>query len=259
MKEFNNPKISIITIVYNGVDKIEKTIQSVIKQDYQNVEYIVVNGMSTDGTGEIVEKYKSNIDKYICEEDSGISNAFNKGIMAATGDWIGIVNCGDYLCEGDLTKVSTELMSISMNYKILRCGINVVYKNNEKVLRLPTLKYSMYPHQFRPCHMGCYIESSTLKAYKYDENYKIAMDVELLYRMHRDNILETSTKLVIGEFILGGVSVYNPKRKAAELIEIALANGLNGYRLAIYKRYIYVRQTVAYYQKKFRLRKRNEN
>ena len=84
------PKISVITVSYNSATHLEECILSVINQSYDNKEYIIIDGGSTDGTLDIIDKYKDKIDYFISEPDNGISDAFNKGIKAATGDLIGI-------------------------------------------------------------------------------------------------------------------------------------------------------------------------
>ncbi len=89
-------KISIITIVKNGALYIEETIQSIISQTYKNIEYIVVDGGSTDGTVDIIKKYQKHIDKWISEPDDGIYYAMNKGIKMASGEVLNMLNCGDY-------------------------------------------------------------------------------------------------------------------------------------------------------------------
>lgn len=91
----NNPKVSVVTICYNSVQFIEKTIQSVLSQTYPNIEYIVIDGGSTDGTKEIIEKYSSRISYWCSEKDRGIYDAMNKGIRKATGEWINFMNSGD--------------------------------------------------------------------------------------------------------------------------------------------------------------------
>ena len=98
-------KISIITICYNAENLIEKTIQSVIRQDYNEVEYIIIDGLSTDRTMDIVDKYKSQISIIISEKDKGISDAFNKGVMHATGDTVCFLNAGDYFISNDVLSI----------------------------------------------------------------------------------------------------------------------------------------------------------
>lgn len=97
-----SPKISVITICYNAVDVIEGTILSVINQTYKNIEYIVVDGGSTDGTIDIIKRYESRIDKWISEPDKGIYDAMNKGIRIATGEWLNFMNAGDVFTRNDL-------------------------------------------------------------------------------------------------------------------------------------------------------------
>ncbi|MBI9044557.1 MAG: glycosyltransferase [Anaerolineaceae bacterium] len=100
------PKISIITPSYNSQDYIEQTIKSVVLQNYQNLEYIIIDGGSTDNTIEIIKKHEERIDYWISEKDSGQSEAINKGIRIATGDWIAWINADDIYCPGALDHVS---------------------------------------------------------------------------------------------------------------------------------------------------------
>lgn len=104
-----NPKISIITICYNAEQLIERTIKSVVEQNYENYEYIIIDGLSKDRTLDIVNKYKMQIDVVVSEKDNGISDAFNKGITQATGDLICFLNTGDYFLNTDvLSNVASD-------------------------------------------------------------------------------------------------------------------------------------------------------
>lgn len=94
-KTFTNPLVSVITVVYNNVSMIEKTICSVINQSYKNIEYIIIDGGSSDGTLEIINKYRNKIAHFVSERDHGIYNAMNKGIKLASGEIIGIINSDD--------------------------------------------------------------------------------------------------------------------------------------------------------------------
>ena len=91
--------ISVITICYNSELSIERTIKSVLSQTYPNIEYIIIDGKSSDGTNTIIQKYQDNISKYISEEDSGIYNAMNKGLTMAIGEWVCFMNAGDVFVD----------------------------------------------------------------------------------------------------------------------------------------------------------------
>ena len=94
-----NPKITIITPTYNVADTLEKTIQSIINQDYKNIEYIIIDGESSDGTQRIIDKYKKYIDKVIIKPPRGVYDAMNHGIKHATGDYINFMNAADVFYE----------------------------------------------------------------------------------------------------------------------------------------------------------------
>ena len=99
------PVISIITVVFNGEKTIERTIKSVIAQSYENIEYIIVDGKSTDATLDVIGKYKQYVSKLISEKDRGIADAMNKGIKLATGKLIGIINADDWFEKDTVEKV----------------------------------------------------------------------------------------------------------------------------------------------------------
>ena len=98
----NNPLISIVTVVYNGKVFLEETILSIINQTYKNIEYIIIDGGSTDGTVDIIKKYENKISYWISEKDNGIYDAMNKGIKKSTGEWINFMNAGDLFNDNNV-------------------------------------------------------------------------------------------------------------------------------------------------------------
>lgn len=98
------PKISVITVCYNAENSIEKTIESVLNQNYSNIEYIIIDGKSTDNTKNILRKYRDKITKIISEPDSGLYDAMNKGLLLATGDYVNFMNAGDIFCDNNVIK-----------------------------------------------------------------------------------------------------------------------------------------------------------
>lgn len=111
----SNNKVSIITVCYNDKENLIKTIKSVLSQTYKNIEYIVIDGGSTDGTKEVLAQYEKDVSKYVSEKDRGIYDAMNKGIKMATGNWLNFMNAGDVFASNDVIEkiVSSGLMSES--------------------------------------------------------------------------------------------------------------------------------------------------
>ena len=123
----NKPLISIITVVFNGEKFLEDTIQSVISQSYDNVEYIIIDGASTDGTVDIIKKYEDQIDYWISEKDNGIYDAMNKGIKFAHGTWLNCMNAGDGFSNKDiLSKVISNAENNDLIYS------DTIFSNRKK-------------------------------------------------------------------------------------------------------------------------------
>ena len=120
----NTPLITVVTVVYNGVEFLEKTILNVLGQDYPNIDYIIIDGGSTDGTLDIIRKYEDKISKWISEPDQGIYDAMNKGIKLATGEWINFMNAGDYFYEKETLY---KVFGGSERYD----GVDILYGNTE--------------------------------------------------------------------------------------------------------------------------------
>jgi glycosyltransferase involved in cell wall biosynthesis len=112
------PTISIITVVFNGEDKIEDTIKSVINQLYKNIEYIIIDGKSTDNTVNLIKKYDNYIDVLISEPDDGIYDAMNKGLNIANGDFVYFLNCGDIILEFDTIEKVSQLVKENPDKKL---------------------------------------------------------------------------------------------------------------------------------------------
>lgn len=220
-----NPKISVITICFNSAKTIENTIKSVLNQNYDNLEYIIVDGGSTDGTIDIIKKYDSQISFWISEPDKGISDAFNKGIAVATGEIIGIVNSDDQYLPGALSAVARNY---EKNIDVYRGSI-LIHDDikNEEYTYQPSMKFGVIPINVNVCHLPTFIAKRAYEKYgSYDINFKIAMDLDLLRRFYRKGAVFKKIDKVLGKFNVGGVSTQNGFEEGVkERKQIILKNG----------------------------------
>ena len=173
-------KISIITICLNSAQTIRETIESVITQLASDDEYIIIDGGSTDGTLEIISEYSSSIYKIISEPDSGIADAFNKGISLTNGGLIGIINSDDQLVSGTLSAL--RAIPDELNSEIAFYGQTFFKHNNElskmEIRRMP----DCYSLSFSHCSL--FVPASCYEKYGlFSPKFKIAMDVELILRL----------------------------------------------------------------------------
>ena len=116
MQNFKKNKITIVTVVKNSIDKVERCIQSVINQNYDNIEYIIIDGGSNDGTVDIINKYRDKIDKIIIENDNGIWDAMNKGLKIANGDIVGFLNSDDTYNQNTLKIVNNYFNNFKIDF-----------------------------------------------------------------------------------------------------------------------------------------------
>ena len=208
-------KISIITVVYNNVDTIAQTIESVLGQDYNDVEYIVVDGQSTDGTVELIKKYEGNIAKFVSEMDDGIYDAMNKGIRMATGDLIGILNGDDFF--NSHTTLSQIADAFIRDEKLDATIADIVFvrdNDQEKVIRHYSAKKwrpSRFAWGYMPPHPSFFCRKKIYERLGYHKtDYKIAADYELLIRFLLVNRINFKyLPLITTKMRMGGASTKN--------------------------------------------------
>ena len=225
-------KISVITICYNAAKTIEETINSVIRQDYPELEYIIIDGGSTDGTTDVINKYQDKIAYFVSEPDKGISDAFNKGIKASTGEIIGIINSNDLYYKNALKTVSA-FFEANPDTDVT-FGNWLSFSNEEHLGRF---KYSNSNLEdlrftFEIAHPTVFVKRSAYEQYGiFNLDYKIAMDYDLLSRMYYSGASLCYIDKIISCFRWGGTSEVNYKRRDKEHKEIALRNGCSSYKI----------------------------
>ena len=177
-------KITIITVAFNAIKSIENTIISVINQTYPSIEYIIIDGGSTDGTVDVIKKYEDKIYYWISEPDKGIYDAMNKGISIASGEWINFMNAGDYFVNNDVLNILVR-KKIFNNANLVYGDVIGRYKQGDRLLKAGDLKNITKTMQFS--HQSMFIESSIMKKYKYSMNYKLAADYNFILSIWLNN------------------------------------------------------------------------
>lgn len=205
------PKVSIITVCYNSAKTIEDTIQSVVNQTYDNIEYIVIDGVSTDNTLEIINKYKNQITTIICEKDKGIYDAINKGIGIATGDIIANLNSDDFYIDNNVIadvvatfeKEKTDTLYGDLYY------VDAVDTN--KIVRYwksKAYKEGLFLKGWMPPHPTFFVKKVVYQKHGlFDLQFKSAADYEIMLRfIHRFKTSIAYLPRVVVKMRVGGVS-----------------------------------------------------
>lgn len=207
----NNLKISIITVVWNNAATIKDAIDSVLSQTYQDIEYIIIDGASTDGTIEIVQSYGDMISKFISEKDNGLYDAMNKGLALATGDVVGILNSDDfYIDEFVIQKIIKEFEEKSVD-SIYADLVFVKPENLDKIVRyydsskcMPSkFQYALYP-----AHPTFFVKKWVYEKYGvFKTDYKIGADFDIMARfLYTNKISYSYIKEPLIKMRIGGVS-----------------------------------------------------
>jgi glycosyltransferase involved in cell wall biosynthesis len=236
----DKPLISIVTIVYNGEAFLEETIKSVINQSYDNVEYIIIDGGSSDGTVDIIKKYEDKVSYWISEKDKGIYDAMNKGIEAATGDYINFLNAGDDFCDQYvLEKIFLQHKYIS--YDIVYGSAIVVDKNRTNKLLLKPKAFTKFNLLFwttrTVCHQSIFVNKNILEPYSL--NYKLKGELNWYF-----DLLKKSKKFLVIDipvvyYSLGGTGDINYKLNTMETLKVVFKQmnifGITAIPVILYK------------------------
>jgi glycosyltransferase involved in cell wall biosynthesis len=208
------PKVSIITTTLNAEKYLEKNIQSVISQNIDNLEHILVDGMSNDKTLEIVEKYKSHFSKVIIEKDRGIYDGMNKGILAAKGELVGILNSDDYYYDNRILNLVLSHYELSKKKDIIIYGdMFQDYKGARSFSRGDLSSLAFKKGKFQINHPTVFVAKSLYKKIGlFDISYPRGADREFLLRANYNKVFFLKINKPLTIFRLGGfTSLYNLK------------------------------------------------
>lgn len=216
----NLPLISIITVTYNAQNELEETILSIINQTYPNIEFVVIDGNSTDDTLKIIEKYKDHIDFFISEPDEGIYDAMNKGITHAKGEWLNFMNAGDSFASLEiLEQLEDKLKDASID---IICGDRYLVHQGEKTLQKPK-GITEFWTKGSPCfHQSMIIRKDAIDGKQYNRCYKLSADYEFMVRSIVEKKNFEFVDLPISNFLEGGVSKQQVIYSQIETLKILL-------------------------------------
>ena len=238
-------KISIITVVWNNKGTIKDVIDSVLNQTYKNIEYIIIDGASTDGTIEVVQSYGDKITKFVSEPDKGLYDAMNKGIKLATGDVIGILNSDDFYID---EFVIEKVVKVFEEKDVDSLFADLVYVKPDNVKK--TVRHydssKFHPEKFAygwmPAHPTFFVKRSVYEKYGlFKTDYKIAADYELLVRfLYKYNLKYFYLQEVIIKMRMGGMSTSGLKSNwilNQEIIRACSENGISTNMFKVLSKY----------------------
>ncbi len=210
--------VTIVTVTYNAEELLEDTINSVMNQTYKNIEYIIIDGSSTDGTIDIIKKHEDQIDYWISEPDDGIYFAMNKGIKKATGEWINFMNAGDTFVDN--TTIQKVMNSRDKDTELIYgdhiCDGTIGQAKDRKITRsMPC------------CHQSLFVKTALMKQYPYNTFYSISADYEFLLKMYQ---LGKNFKYIeepLARYMRNGFSDQNQTRWYLETLTLMMNNNID--------------------------------
>lgn len=211
------PKISIITVVYNSADLLQRTIDSVSALKYTNIEYIIVDGNSTDGTKSLIEKNYLSISSWISEPDGGIYDAMNKAIEMATGDYLWFINAGDTIYDPYILQ---NIFGGREQYSDFYYGDTIIMSETGKILGLrrkkPSrkLRWTSFKRGMTVCHQSIVVRRSVVP--KYDLQYRYSSDFDWVIKILKSGVSVQNTHCIMSIFAEGGATTKNHTKSLKE-------------------------------------------
>jgi len=197
------PLISIITVCLNNGQSLEKTIKSVINQTYSNIEYIIIDGGSTDNTINTIKKYESKIDHWLSESDKGIYDAMNKGISLAKGKWINFMNAGDkFYSRNTIEQIFTKKIE---GFDFIYGDCEIIYNSEFSRLQKAGDTKNLWKGMVFS-HQSLFTGSDVFKKHRFNIENRIGADFEFLFKCYKNNLSFYNCHIPIAKISAGGIS-----------------------------------------------------
>lgn len=210
-------KISVITVCYNAVSTLENTILSVLNQTYPNIEYIIIDGGSTDGSVDIIKKYADRLAYWVSEPDNGVYDAMNKGVAVASGNWVNFMNAGDFFyCSETVSTLFVE----SVDERVACVFGNTIFRYSEKEV---LIEYKSSPiHSVMPsCHQSIFCRRQVLLDMPFNLKYKIAADYDFFHRINKFGWQYKFVNCIVAVYdATGGISSKSVLKTKKEIYKI---------------------------------------
>jgi len=210
-----NVKVTVVTVTYNAEELLEATINSIVNQSYENIEYIIIDAASTDGTLDIIKQYENKINYWVSEADEGIYFAMNKAIEKATGEWINFMNAGDTFV--DYSTIQKVIDSLEEDTELIygdhSCDGVVGSVKNRKITRsMPC------------CHQSLFVKTALMKQYPYNTFYSISADYEFLLKMYQLGKKFQYIEEPVAKYLRNGFSDQNQTQWYLETLTLMMNN-----------------------------------
>ncbi|WP_036787081.1 glycosyltransferase family 2 protein [Phocaeicola abscessus] len=220
-----HPRFSIVTVTYNAENVLNDTIQSIVTQTYRNVEYIIVDGGSTDGTMHIVDRYRPMISIVVSEPDNGLYDAMNKGIALATGDYICFLNAGDAFHEDDtLQRMVHSLRGMELP-DVIYGDTDIVdaeghFLHKRRLSPPKKLTWKSFENGMLVCHQAFFARTKLAKATPYDLTYRFSADFDWCVRILKQAAVTHHTHLTLIDYLNEGMTTENHQASLRERFRI---------------------------------------
>ena len=210
-------KITVVTVAYNAIEDLKRTMQSVDAQDYPNIEYIIVDGGSTDGTPQYLASYSGKLTRWVSERDRGIYDAMNKAVAMATGDYCIFMNAGDTFADSHVVTAAVEQMG----------DADVAYGDILKRGEVVKAKEPCNCHKMYYCHQAAFVKTECLRQFPFDISHKMSADFKQAKQMTLAGKSFRHMPLVVAEFDTHGIS--NTRRSKGLMDNIKVINEVDGF------------------------------